>query len=69
MLLEKFRQIIAMNIFNNHLAITVALLQHAQPSPHLWQGAAADSCRLEMQKLSHQLKSLMWQMQLLGLIP
>lgn len=51
------------------MAITVALLQHAQPSPHLWQGAAADTCRLEMQKLTHQLKSLMWQMQLLGLIP
>jgi hypothetical protein len=58
-----------MNIFNNHLAITVALLQHAQPSHTLWKGPAADACRFEMQKLQHQLNSLMWQMQLLGLIP
>jgi hypothetical protein len=58
-----------MNIFNNYLAITVALLQHAQPSPALWRGPAADACRSDMQKLAHQLKSLMWQMQLLGLIP
>ena len=58
-----------MNIFNNHIAITVALLQHATPSPALWHGQAADTCRTEMQKLSHQLKTLMFEMQLLGLIP
>ena len=58
-----------MNILNNHLAVTIALLQHATPSPSLWQGQAADSCRLEMQKLNHQLKALMFQMFLLGLIP
>jgi hypothetical protein len=58
-----------MNIFNNHLAVTVALLKHAEPSPTLWKGPAADTCRLEMQKLQHQMNSLMWQMQILGLIP
>jgi len=58
-----------MNIFNNHIALTVSLLQHATPSPALWQGPAADTCRLEMQKLAHQLKTLMFEMQLLGLIP
>jgi hypothetical protein len=58
-----------MNIFNNHLAVTIALLKRAEPSHTLWRGPAADSCRLEMQKLQHQMSSLMWQMQLLGLIP
>jgi hypothetical protein len=58
-----------MNILNNHLAVTTALLDHAKPSPMLWSGQAADSCRLEMQKLSHHLKTLMFEMYLLGLIP
>jgi hypothetical protein len=62
-------EIVYMNIFNNHLSVTIALLQRAQPSPSLWRGPAADTCRLEMQKLQHQMTSLMWQMQLLGLIP
>jgi hypothetical protein len=58
-----------MNILNNHLAVTIALLEHATPSASLWQGPAADNCRLEMQKLNHQLKGLMFHMFLLGLIP
>ena len=58
-----------MNIFNNHLAITISLLQNAMPNPTLWHGPAADTCRIEMQKLNHQLKTLMIEMQLLGLIP
>jgi len=62
-------EIIRMNILNNHLMITIALLQNAQPSSGLWHGPAGDTCRLEMQMLSHRLKSLMWEMELLGLIP
>jgi hypothetical protein len=60
---------LSMTLLNNHLDVTIALVTRAQPSPTHWNGQAAIACRDELEKLLHQLRSLKFEMALLGLIP